>query len=147
METERWRYVTIKECRAALRQPVPSEWDPRAKLKRGFKTCIDALKKEFTSTLDEVANLDESSVQAMERITMKAANMWLEFGMQRYRILVVLQRSNLKSVEERIQRAQEDTLELVVVPELKRFGNAEGQNLHIEETASGCDGETVEVSM
>jgi hypothetical protein len=147
METERWRYVTIKECRAALRQALPSEWDPRAKLKKGFKTSIDALRKEFTSTLSEVANLDKSSVQAMEKMTMKAANMWLEFGMQRCRILVVLQGSNLKSAEERIQRAQEKTLELAVVPELKRFGNSKGQNLHIEETVGGCDGETVEVSM
>lgn len=147
METERWRYVTIKECRAALRQPVPSEWDPRAKLKRGFKTCIDALRKEFTSTLGEVANLDKSSVQAIERMTIKAASMWLEFGMQRCRILVVVQGSNLKSAEERIQRAQENTLKLVVVPELKKFGNSKGQDLNVEETGGGLDGKTVEASM
>ena len=128
-------------------EPVPSEWDPRAKLKKGFKTSIDALRKAWMSTLGEVANLDKSSIQAMERMTIKAANMWLEFGMQRCRILVVLQGSNLKSAEERIQRAQDDILELVVVPALKRFGNSKGQDLHIKETVGGCDGEKVEVSM
>jgi hypothetical protein len=147
METERWRYVTIKECRAALRQPLPSEWDPRAKLTKGFKTSIDALRKELTSTVGEVANLDKYSVMAMERMTIKAANVWHEFGMERGRILVVVRGSNLKSAEERIQRAQEDTLEPVVVPVLKRFGNSKGQDLNIEEIIGGCDGETVEVSM
>jgi hypothetical protein len=148
METERWRYVTIKECCAALKQLVSSEWDPREKLKKGFKASIDALRMEFTSMLGEVATLDKSSVQEMERITTKAAKMWLDFGMQRCRVLVVLQGSNLKSAVERVQRAQEDTLELVVVPKLKRFGNWKGQDLHIEETVGGgYDGETAEVSM
>lgn len=147
METERWRYVNVKECRAALRQPVPSEWDPRAKLKKGFKTSMDALREEFTSTLGKMANLEKSNVQAMDKIVKRAANMWLEFGMQRCRILVALEGSNLKSAEDKIQRAQEDTLELVVVPELKRFGNSKGEELHTEATVGGCDGETVEVSM
>lgn len=53
----------------------------------------------------------------------------------------------MKSAEERIQRAQEATLKLVGVPELKRFGNSKGQDVHIEETVGGCDGEMVEVSM
>ncbi|KAH0556985.1 hypothetical protein GP486_005224 [Trichoglossum hirsutum] len=146
-ETERWRYVTIKECRAALRQPVPSEWDPRAKLKKGFKTSIDALKKQLTSVLSGIANLDENDVQVVEKLTIKAANIWLGFGMQRCRILVVLKGSNLKSANERIRRAREGTLRLVVAPELRRFGDSKGLDLHVEEIVGGCDGETVEVSM
>jgi hypothetical protein len=103
--------------------------------------------QELTSTLGEISNLDKSNVQAAGSIIKKAAKMWLEFGMQRCRILVIVQGSNLGSVEERIQRAREATLELVVVPELKRFGNSKGQDVHIEETVGGCDGEMVAVSM
>jgi hypothetical protein len=146
IDAERWRYATIKECRAALEKPV-SEWDPWARLKKGFKTSLDALTQELTSTLGEVSNLDESSVQAAGSIIKKAAKMWLEFGMQRCRILVIVRGSNLKSAEERIQRAQEATLKLVLVPELKRFGNSKGQDVHVAETVGGCDGEMVEVSM
>jgi hypothetical protein len=101
----------------------------------------------LTSTLGEVSTLDKSSAQAAESIIRKAAKMWLEFGMQRCRIFVTVQGSNLKSAGERIQRAQEATLELVVVPELKRFGNSKGQDVHIEETVGDCNGEIVEVSM
>jgi len=146
IDAERWRYASIKECRAALEKPA-SEWDPRAKLKKGFKSSLDALKKELTSTLGEFSNLDKSSVQAVESIIKKAAKMWLEFGMQRCRILVVVQGSNLKSAEERIQRARGDTLKIVVLPELKRFGNWKGQDVHIEDTVEDCHGEIVKVSM
>jgi hypothetical protein len=144
IDAERWRYATIKECRAALEKPA-SEWDPRARLKKGFKTSIDALKKELTSALGEVSNLDKSRVQTADSIVMKAAKMWLEFGMQRCRILVVVQGSNLKSTEEKIQRAKGAALELVVVPQLKRFGNSKGQDVHIEETWGDCNGEIVRV--
>jgi hypothetical protein len=146
IDAERWRYVNVKECRAALGKPA-SEWDPRARLKKGFKTSLDSLKKELMSAIGEVSNLDKSSSQVVEGIAMQAAKMWLEFGMQRCRILVVVQGSNLKSAEERIQRAQEDNLELVVVPKLKRFGNSKGQDVHVEETVGGCDEEIVKVSM
>ena len=146
IDAERWRYATIKECRAAL-EKAASELDPRARVRKGFKSSLDALKQKLTSTLEEVSNLDKSSVQAAESIVKKAAKMWLEFGMQRCRILVIVQGSSLKSAEERIQRAQEATLKLVMVPELKRFGNSKGQDVHIEETVGRCDGEMVEVSM
>jgi len=148
MKTERWRYVNVKECRTALMKPIPSEFDPLARSKKGFKISIDALKEKFKSMLGDLVNLDRSSIQAMEKLTIKAATMWLEFGMQRCRILVVLQGSNLKSTEEKkIQRARDGTLEMVVVPELKRIGNSKGQELNFEETIQGCEGETVEVSM
>jgi hypothetical protein len=145
IDAERWRYATIKECRAAL-EKAASELDPRTRVRKGFKTSLNALKQELTSTLGEVSNLDKSSIQAAESIIKKAARMWLEFGTQPRRILVVVQGSNLKSAE-RIQRAREATLELVVVPKLKGFGNSKGQDVHIEETVGGCDGEMVEVSM
>jgi hypothetical protein len=146
IDAERWRYATIKECRAAL-EKAASELDPRARVRKGFKTSLDALTQELTSALREVSNLEKGSVQAAGSIVKKAAKMWLEFGMQRCRILVIMQGSNLKSTEERIRRAREATLKLVVVPELKRFGSSKGQDVHIEEIMGDCDGEMVEVSI
>jgi hypothetical protein len=145
METERWRYVNVKECRAALMKPT-SAFDPRARPKQGFKISMDALKEEFRSMLDDLVNLEESNIQVMEKLTRKAANTWLEFGMQRCRIVVVMKGSNLKSMEEKVQRVKDGTLRLVVVPELKRIGNSKGQDLNVEETIRGYEGEIVEVS-
>jgi len=145
MESERWRYVTVKECRTALREPA-SQWDPRANLKRDFKTSLDALRKECSLMIEKVSTLDRNSTQAMEKLTMKAANIWLEFGMQRCRILVELQGSNLKSAQEKMQRAQVSNLVMVVRPEVRRIGNSKGLDLTVEEVVGGCEGENVEVS-
>lgn len=122
-----------------------SEWDPRARLKKGFKTSIDAIIRELKLTLGEISDLDDGSVQAVERIVKKAAKMWLDFGMQRCRVLVVVEGSNLASTEEKIQRAQEDVLKLVVVPELKRLGNPTGQDFTMKEVVGDCHGQVVEV--
>lgn len=89
----------------------------------------------------------KSSVHAADSIVMKAVNMWLEFGMQRCRILVVMQGPKLRSIGEKIRTAHGETLELIVRPELKRFGNSKGQDVHIEETVEDCVGEIAKVSM
>lgn len=40
--------------------------------------------------LEKLVVLDKANLQVVEKLTMKAANMWLEFGMQRCRILLYL---------------------------------------------------------
>jgi hypothetical protein len=90
--------------------------------------------------------LEESNIQVMEKLIRKAANTWLEFGMQRCRIVVAMEGSNLKLMEEKVQRVKDGALRLVVVPELKRIGNSKGQDLNVEETIRGYEGEIVEVS-
>jgi hypothetical protein len=146
VDAERWRYAAVKECRAALEKPA-SKWDPRATLKRSFKTSFDALKEELMSRLNEVSSVDDRCLQAVESIIKKAAKMWLDFGTQRCRIMVVVQGSNLKSAQEKIQTARSNTLKLVVVPELKKFGNSKGQDVDVQETVGECGGEIVEVVM
>jgi hypothetical protein len=145
VETERWRYITVRECRAALRQPVPSQWDPRAKLKKGFQASVEQVRKEITTAIGEVALLDKSSVQALEKMTARAARIWLEFGVQRCRIVIVVAGSNLTEVEAKRQNTREDGLDLVMIPKVKRFGNSKGEGLDTEETIAGREGETVRV--
>jgi hypothetical protein len=147
METERWRYVTIKECRAALRKPVPSELDPRTKLKRGYITSIDILKEEMVSSIGELVDLDNDDKQAMEKMIKNASKFWLELEMQRCRIFVEMQGSKLKSAEERVQRAYEGTLQLVIVPALKRFGDSKGLDLNVKETVGKCNGQIESIAV
>lgn len=147
MEGERWRYVNIKECRNALRQVVDSEWDPRAKLKMGFRSTLDEIRDEFISSVGDMVDLDKSHIQAMEKIAKKAAIVWLDYGIQRCRIVMVFAISNLRPVQERIRQARVGSIELVAVPELRRYGNSKGLELHTEATVSGCSGEKVPVSM
>jgi len=136
------RSSTVKECRSALRKPA-SQWDPRAKLKKDFADALEKLKTELAETLSEVT--DKSDKQAVKEVTMKATNMWLEFGMQRFRLLVVVQDSKFESIEDRVRRSQEDVLELVLVPGLKSFGNSKGQDLQAEETIGDFRGDVIKI--
>jgi hypothetical protein len=147
VDTERWRYVTVKECREALTQALPSEWDPRARLKKGFKKSTDALKEELKSVLGSIAGLGRSDEQLVDKIAGKSARMWLEFGVQRCRVLVVMNGSNLAFAEDKVQRAKEGTWRLIVVPALKRIGNAKGLDLDTDHATSICEGEVFEASM
>ena len=76
-------------------------------------------------------------------MTKKALNIWLELEMQRCRIFVDVPGSKLKSAEERVKWVHEGSLELVIVPALKRVGNSKGLDLNVIETVGGCVGQTV----
>jgi hypothetical protein len=147
METERWRYATVAECRASLRKPVPSEWDHRVKLKRGFKASMDDLNSELATVLGELVVLDKSNIQILEKMTKRAANIWLEFALQRCRVLIVVSGSELESADERVKRVHGGTLELVATPILKRYGSSTGLDLALEGIVGGFDGEKVQISM
>jgi len=49
--------------------------ESRAKLKRGSTISIEALRSEFTAMMGDVVTLDKSDIQAIEKLTNKAANM------------------------------------------------------------------------
>lgn len=113
----------------------------------GFRATLEDIRDEFFSTIGDMVDLEKSHIQAMEKIAKKAANAWLEFGMQRCRIVMVFGLSSLKPAAERIRRTRDGSIELIVIPELKRYGNSKGVELHTEATVSGCGGEKVIVSM
>lgn len=146
LDAERWRYETIKRCQEALEQPA-SEWDPRAKLKRDFKNSLDHTREKLSDALAKVSDLDNGTLQSLEDIPKKAAKMWIEMGTQRCRILVVMHGSNLTSQSDRVRKAREDVLELVIIPQLRRFGNSKGQDLYKKELIGGCDGSISSVRM
>lgn len=76
----------MKECQAALRVPT-SQWNPRAEMKAGFKSSRDELRRDLIAMLQEVVNLNDIAAQKVKLIT-KVATMWLDFGLQRYRLLM-----------------------------------------------------------
>lgn len=133
--TERWRYNTIKECQAALKLPT-SEWD-----KESFKEALDYLRNQMIETIDGLIVMDKTNVQAVQKITKKATKLWLDFGTQRCRVLLVFEGSNVETIEEKIRLAKESTLELLVEPKLIRLGISKGYKLESSEVIGGCAGQ------
>lgn len=142
MEAERWRYVIVKECLAALKMRVASELDYRVKFKKSFKVSLEKLRKNIGQRIGELAEYDEDSVEAMDQLTVDAVNMWLEFGEQRCRILVVENLPNRAEADDSATKA----VDLLVRPQLKRHGKSNGQDLDIEVVIKGCEGETISLS-
>lgn len=134
IETERWRYITLRECRKALIQPVPSRYDPRAKLKEGFMTSKARVVKELVAKLDEVVEWGDTDQSQIERLVGQVLDVWLEFGMYRCRLIVFFKAAISQYRGEdndglAMSKNWLNGLELNTVPGLRRHGNAKGVDL------------------
>jgi hypothetical protein len=89
--------------------------------------------------MDKVTS-DKTVDDMLDEIAHKAALLWIEGGIQWYRIQLHMSsyEGNLtKSGSEGKGRMQQ----LVVVPELRRIGNSHGEDYAKNEVVSGCNGE------
>lgn len=145
LQAERWRYLTIKECREALSQKV-SEVDPRARLKRSFKSSWDAVTSELKAALSQVVDLAACEPDVIENLGRKASVVWLDFQMHRCRLVFQLQGSGHQSLEEKASMALQGPLTLTVQPLLRRHGNVKGVELDLSKVIGGCEGETMPLS-
>lgn len=130
IEAERWRYVTVRECRKALTEAVPSEFDPRAKLKRGFMDNKLELVRTIHVMLNEMVEYNTSDAQKVEQLIKQLMNLWLEYGMYRCRLVLFMSQPYLQSAKEKARQAEGGNLILTIAPGLKRYGNVEGVELH-----------------
>ena len=121
--------MTIKECREALTKPVPSQWDPRARLKAGFKGNLDGLVDILKQELGDIVDLAISDTQPIERLAKRSATTWLEFQMHRCRLVINLTGSGARSTPEKIDLLQSGSLALTTAPWVGRHGNVNGVEL------------------
>jgi len=143
IETERWRYMTVRACREALRPPVPSEWDPRMRLRKGFMDNLEALGSALRVSLENIADLTPSDLQIIERLAKKTATRWLDFLMHRCRIVIRLKSLAVLSIEEKVATAQSKSLESIVLPMVGRYGNVIGADLDTYKTIDKCAGGSI----
>ena len=145
IKTERWRYMTMSECREILARPKPSEYDKRAGVQKGFKSSVNQLVSELKSTLAEVANVATNEIQTIQRLATRASEMWFDFAMHRCRILVRVEafgRSERTTAAMKANLAQRDeSIKLVILPEVCRWGNMRGSELDKLMPIEGCRGE------
>jgi hypothetical protein len=131
-DSEKWRYDTINDCLKAINQ-LGSD-----KLKRSYEQCLNDTMEDVSHELERVASMDVNDKQRMMDLVRKAAQLWLEVGQQRYRIFLLMSKSGTKP--SRSGQAFVDTQELVVGPEVRRIGNAQGERLEKDELVSECKG-------
>ncbi|CAK1364419.1 unnamed protein product [Cercospora beticola] len=127
--TERWRYMTLQECREVLKQPVLSQFDPRARLKKGFSDTISSLAAELTTTIQKVASVDNQSMDNVNTLSRKVPKAWLDFCMHRPRIVVDMFGQEFSGASQRFSQIGRGEVLLTVVPKLGRYGDIEGADL------------------
>jgi hypothetical protein len=89
-----------------------------------------------------VLELDEITAQSVQIICEKAAKLWVAAGGQRCRLMVIMQ--GLKSTtESKESSGQDQSVEFVIRPELRRIGDTHGELFDDLTTISGCEGEVV----
>lgn len=135
--------MTLSQCREVLSTPKIFEWDARARVKNGFGETQAKLTKAVIALMDEIVGVTPETTQAIDRIAKKASRMWLEFGMQRCRIVVNLTGSGERAPERRLAAIRDGGLKLTVSPTLGRFGNMKGADLGTFTVIGGCEGEAL----
>lgn len=126
----------------ALRTKVSDSDTSRARIRNGFTDSSTSMLGKLKSTIEEVADVDERAIETVIKI---ASLLWLEFGKQRFRLLFIVGGSRLDSVKDKINKAMEGTLEMVLKPQLRTFGDSRGMELEEQGIVQGCEGETFEV--
>ncbi|PPJ50336.1 hypothetical protein CBER1_05918 [Cercospora berteroae] len=129
LATERWRYMTLQERREVLKQPVPSQFDPRAGLKKGFSDTIASLGSELTAAIQSLASVDGQTVDNISKLSRKVPKAWLDFCMHRARIVVEMSGHEYSGASQKFIQIGRGEVVLTVVPTLGRYGNNEGADL------------------
>jgi hypothetical protein len=139
---EEWRYGQAKQCLEAIEQSVP-ESDPRFNLAQSFERTLSTMAENLAEILRTVSSVDIHTLPDMEDFARKAATLWVEMETQRCRFLVVIpdNAERLWGVEG-ARRDPYEPIELVICPEVRRFGNSQGEDLGRMEVVIGCKGES-----
>ncbi|KAF2828906.1 hypothetical protein CC86DRAFT_465603 [Ophiobolus disseminans] len=90
-------------------------------------------------TLGHITTLDEEEQGALDEILQSAANLWLEITSQRYRLFVVVPRGSEDVL--RVVGSDAESLQLVVKPELERFGDSRGAGSRQGQSIAGWSGQ------
>lgn len=129
-ESEKWRIEQIRECRIAITSEVPQS-DHHRQLKKCYQTSLTEVANKLAAVIGAISAIDRHICENMTTFATTAADLWLQSGSQRFRVLIA------------VPPTQSSTL--VVQPEMSRIGNASGGRLDHEEIVSGCKGQYTDV--
>jgi hypothetical protein len=106
---------------------VISSVDERYALKKGYETTLQLLREGLEKAVAEVTTPDTAIEEAIDDVVRKSTEMWMAFGTQRCRLMVVMpMEEDEKSLVAKLKQGK--TVELITKPELRRIGTSNGSN-------------------
>ncbi|KAI9768394.1 MAG: hypothetical protein M1839_004131 [Geoglossum umbratile] len=138
--SEKWRCETVKKCLKAISQPLP-ESDLNRRVKRDYESSVKEAAEDISQELGRVAPVGSSDKQRMVELVRKAAKLWLRVGQENYRAFLLMSNSGARpSRSGQAFIGPNGAQEQVVVPELRRMGNAQGERLREDALVPDCKG-------
>ncbi|KAH0558446.1 hypothetical protein GP486_004892 [Trichoglossum hirsutum] len=134
-DSEKWRYEALRERSVAITQPL-MKTEPNYNVKLSYEESVREAIEDISRELEKVTSVGSGDEQRVIDIVRKSANLWLEAGQQRCRILLLMSPPQSGQASQERDGAED----LVVVPEVRRIGNAQGERLDKNELVSGCKG-------
>jgi hypothetical protein len=110
------------------------------RFKTGYENSVSTTLGVLYRALGRVATIEDRHGKTLEGLVRLCARTWLEFCSQPYRLLVTLPNGSGDLLS--APRTNERVLTLVINPELKRYGNSQGENLERAELVPDCQAST-----
>ncbi|KAH8685430.1 hypothetical protein BGZ60DRAFT_425926 [Tricladium varicosporioides] len=129
-ESERWRYETMKSCIIVTGDRL-AEGDPSFSLQQNYYKALEDIRNDIMQELGKVSTEISCYEDQVETLLREAAKFWLEVGQQRCRMFLAMSESGTEPAQTRLNHC--GTLNLVVMPQLRRMGNAFGEQLDKDE--------------
>ncbi|KAL6709495.1 hypothetical protein ACN47E_001430 [Coniothyrium glycines] len=125
-ETEKKRIETAHNLLGAM-EPSANVTGYTLQLKLGYEDSIAETAKALWNGLEKVAVLDARQKKVLDSLLRLCAKTWMEFCSQPYRLLLKMPEGSGDLLHDRT--VIEPALTLVIKPEMKRYGDSQGENL------------------
>jgi hypothetical protein len=143
-DAEKRRYETAKSILAMMKPSVRLSGDD-LRLKNACDRSISELLDALHHALGKVSTLEDGQAKMLESLVRLCARTWIEFCAQPYRLVVSLPDGSGDMLSE--PGTKERALILVLSPQLKRYGNSQGEHLASGEVIPGCQAANVSYSV
>ncbi|KAF4627181.1 hypothetical protein G7Y89_g10975 [Cudoniella acicularis] len=124
--SETWRYEEIKKCAEAIGQSL-TERDAYFNVKQDYESSLADVIDDILHELRRVAPVNIREEQRVGDLVKNAGKLWLDVGQQRFRVYLLMSKSNDPPVRSRPDFLDDGTLHLVLVPELRRIVYQQGE--------------------
>jgi hypothetical protein len=133
LDVERARFENAKAFMDAVE---PSAM--HSGLKDSFEDAIAGTVSTICREIEKVATAQAKDEKLLESIVRLAAKTWLESCSQRYRLVVIVSQGSGNMLSYCTPR--DDSIRLVVRPDLMRYGDSQGKDLMRGESLAGWKG-------
>ena len=121
-----------------LMNPSSETTPDEKKLKASYEATVTSLLSAIHQVLSKIAVLEPKDAEALETLVRLCAKTWMELCSQPYRVMMILPPGSGDLLSS--PHPDERPLELIVSPELKRYGNMQGEDLMKGEVFARCQG-------